>query len=360
MVSCTVDTVLGMMQCHRKGMYAWSSLVNAAIVFDEVHAYDERLFSTLLRWLETMRGTPTLLMTATLPEDRLSRLRRVVYMTHETPLVEVRGPDELESLPRYQRARQDPDTAVEACLGTGGKVLWVCNTVARCQAVADRAWTVSPLRYHSRYRYRDRVKRHEEVIRAFAEDGPCLAVTTQVCEMSLDLSADLLVTELAPVPSLVQRLGRLNRRAGLGDPPKPFVVVEPEHSLPYDESDLEVARAWLESAELAGAVSQRDLADAWRRVDTARSEPIHVSCNWLDGGFHTTPGDLRETAPSITVLLEQDASSVARGRVKAGEVALPMNAKRGLDWASWRRVKHVPVVPDEVISYEPLRGGEWR
>ena len=43
-------------------------------------------------------------------------------------------------------------------------------------------------------------------------------VCSQVAEMSLDLSADLLVTDLAPAPALIQRLGRLNRRAEDGDP----------------------------------------------------------------------------------------------------------------------------------------------
>ena len=40
---------------------------------------------------------------------------------------------------------------------------------------------------------------------------PAIAVTTQVCEMSLDLDADMLVTEVAPVTAMVQRFGRSNR-----------------------------------------------------------------------------------------------------------------------------------------------------
>src|SRR5262249_9123882 len=38
--SCTVDTVLGLIQNHRQGLYAWPALADAAFVFDEIHAYD--------------------------------------------------------------------------------------------------------------------------------------------------------------------------------------------------------------------------------------------------------------------------------------------------------------------------------
>src|SRR5699024_9311777 len=85
--------------------------------------------------------------------------------------------------------------------------------------------------YHSRFKYVDRVQRHGDVIDAFRAPGSTLASTTQVAEMSLDLSADLLVTDLAPVPALIQRLGRLNRRARPGDPPRSFIV------LPYGAMD---------------------------------------------------------------------------------------------------------------------------
>ena len=66
--------------------------------------------------------------------------------------------------------------------------------------------------YHSRFKLIDRVKRHDAVVRAFRKGRPAaLAITTQVCEMSLDMDADLLVTEACPVTSLIQRMGRCNR-----------------------------------------------------------------------------------------------------------------------------------------------------
>ena len=54
--------------------------------------------------------------------------------------------------------------------------------------------------------------RHKDLMRALKDTpGPALGVTTQVCEMSLDIDVDLLVTEDCPVTSLVQRMGRCNR-----------------------------------------------------------------------------------------------------------------------------------------------------
>ena len=106
-----------------------------------------------------------------------------------------------------------PWDQIHQAIGEGGKVLWVSNTVKRCieHARQASALDIAPVIVsHSRYRYVDRVQRHGEIIDAFQSNGPVLATTTQVCEVSLDISADLLITDLAPVPALIQRLGRLN------------------------------------------------------------------------------------------------------------------------------------------------------
>ena len=98
-------------------------------------------------------------------------------------------------------------------------------------AQADKA-KLPVVAYHSRFRYMDRVERHREVVDGFSstEKRGLLAVTTQVAEMSLDLDADLLVTELAPVPALIQRLGRLNRRVNEENPgtPRLAFIIPPE------------------------------------------------------------------------------------------------------------------------------------
>ncbi|WP_434384577.1 CRISPR-associated helicase Cas3' [Melittangium boletus] len=362
-LTCTVDTVLGLVQNQRKGLYAWPALCDACVVFDEVHAYDARLFGALLCFLEALPGIPVLLMTASLPEARLQALRALGQRVHGVPLAEIEGPADLEGLARYQRVFAEAEwSAVDACLARGGKVLWVSNTVERCLRVSEEAEQrgLPVRRYHSRFRYADRVLRHGEVIDAFQQAGPVLACTTQVAEMSLDLSADLLVTDRAPIPALIQRLGRLNRRATPASPssPAPFLVL-PFAGQPYDEKLLREADVWLERLG-TGPLSQRALVDAWTpRPEAEDSRPLPSA--WLEGGFTTEPAALREASPSLTVLRAEDADAVRRGQAKSQAMALPMNSPpQGLSWAVWPRVDFLPVAPLEALDYDPLRGARWR
>lgn len=358
-VACTVDTVLGLMQNNKRGLFAWPALAQSAFVFDEIHAYDDGLFGALLRFLRDLPTLPVLLMTASLPAARETALRRIV---EELPTI--RGPDDLETRPRYKKATMigdDPLALVEETLVAGGKVLWVCNTVGRVMEAANRACDFRPLLYHSRFKYEHRVERHRDVIEAFRADGPALAICSQVAEMSLDLSADLLVTDLAPVPALIQRLGRLNRRAEDGYPTKPFLVVEPEGAkpyLPYTLADLTAARIWLGKL-LDDGISQQHLANAWEQSGDA--PPLSVESAWLDGGPETKVKALREASPGITVLMEEDRARVKARPKSLARLVLPMPPPpRSLNWREWPKERGLPVAPEGTINYSPMRGAQWR
>lgn len=364
--SCTVDTVLGLTQNHRRGLYAWPALADAAFVFDEVHAYDDRLFAALLRFLTNCRGVPCLLMTASLPTARRAALEKALRAQGEM-IETINGPTDLENLPRYQRLlSDDPWEAVQQTLANNGKVLWVVNTVDRAFTIAEAAEQrgLPCLVYHSRFRYEDRVRQHGRVIAAFRTEAPVLTVATQVAEISLDLSADLLVTDLAPIAALIQRLGRLNRRATPANPipPKPFIIVEPQTEAPYKNQDdpfpFVPAHAWLERLGLA-ALSQADLARAWVDLDKERPlEPLESA--WLDGGFSTSPRPLRESDPGLTVLLEEDARTVEKGLVDPVRVRIPMTPPKGQDSQTWRQVAFARVPPADRISYDSERGARWK
>jgi CRISPR-associated endonuclease/helicase Cas3 len=353
-VACTVDTVLGLMQLNRRGLFGWPALAQSAFIFDEIHAFDDTLFGVLLRFLKDVSGVPVLLMTASLPESRQAALREV--LGHLDPIP---GQTDLEQLPRYRKhllTIKDPLEVVHNTLDAGGKVLWVCNTVGRVMNAARMMADRSPLIYHSRFKYEDRVERHRDVIAAFKMDGPAQAICSQVAEMSLDLSADLLVTDLAPVPALIQRLGRLNRRAKLGDPTKPFAVVEPDGPLPYALNELIAARDWLGRLD-RDDISQAQLVDRWEQADAAYSQPCTSA--WLDGGPVTMPKELRAGSDGITVVMAEDVLRVRAYPKTLPRLLLPM-PRPPQGWEAWPRERGLPVAPAGSIDYDTKGGARWR
>jgi CRISPR-associated endonuclease/helicase Cas3 len=167
------------------------------------------------------------------------------------------------------------------------------------------------INYHSRYKLAGRKVRHEQTVDAFQQiDRPALAVTTQVCEMSLDLDADVLITEVAPVSSLIQRFGRANRHRVRGaDFRARLFTYETESPLPYTKDEIQKAKEFL--SELGTSeVSQQRLTDLLERhsIDEPRTDG---SSRFLDSGYFATPGTFRDgdeyTRPCV---LDEDLKAV--------------------------------------------------
>ena len=370
-VSCTVDTVLCLLQNHRRGLYAWPALAGAAFIFDEIHSYDERLFGALLNFLGAMRGIPILLMTASLPQKRVDAIQAVLRQRKTSLALPERTRDllELEERPRYHRLFPDGDPmkVVRAEISAGGKVLWVCNTVNRAIEAADTALeeNLDPIIYHSRFRYEDRVWRHKEVIDAFRSGNPALAISTQVAEMSLDLSATLLVTDRAPVPAMIQRLGRLNRYARPGDATRPFLVVEPTDregrplKLPYGDGWWETSLEWLNALPECG-ITQSSISECWETLQRQEQRESAPESAWLHGGPVTQTRLLRELSPGISVILERDLVHFKRGAKRLSEIVLPMpSPPKTVEWRKWKNVNGIPVAPEGSIRYDGKRGAQW-
>lgn len=376
-VVCTVDTVLGLVQNQRRGLFLSPAISTGRFVFDEVHAYDDRMFAALLAFLRTFPKAPVLLMSASIPAGRRAAIEAVTG-----PLPAMPRPADVEAVPRYDMgpivALQEAWREVDDCLRAGGKVLWVSNTVGRAMTIGRRAAARGlPVHaYHSRFRYADRVDRHRDVVHGFDPGAPAvLAVTTQVAEMSLDLSADLLITDIAPVPALVQRLGRLNRRATPEEPgtPRRAVALDSPHPLPYSSEELAQGRGfWQEAHGAARPLSQGDLDTLMKKALGAAPWPppgeLAAASEWLEGGFVSRPGQLRDAGPTATVVLEQDerllraahANGHAALRKELLRCALPLPAKPHV-WTRWRRsplAPFHPLAPTAEVSYDHRWGAE--
>ena len=372
-VCSTVDTVLGIMQNNRRGIYLWPSLAHSVFVFDEIHAYDDAMFQALVRFIKELPGLPCLLMTASLPIERQDQLEKALSKTEKLG-GPIQGPTDLEERPRYLLksivdSTQSPWDEVEYAWDNSQKILWVVNTVKEAIQLYDEALArgtgLKPILYHSRYRYKDRRQRHAEVVDAFAakKNSPVLAITTQVAEMSLDLSADLLVTQLAPISALIQRLGRLNRRGLL--PHAPFIVYQPAQSLPYEETLLQEAAQWLQKFDTGKAISQKMLIQKWEEIQqvAGSKKPARIPMEWLDGLLKTEVRALRQASPSIDILLPADAQAIATRQpgYKVDELRISMTIPFKIQgWNSWETVAFCKVPPPYHIEYCPTRGAQWK
>ena len=80
---------------------------------------------------------------------------------------------------------------------------------------------------HSRFIATDRMANDAELLRLLGPDssgrsGKLIVVGTQVIEQSLDIDFDVMVTDIAPVDLMLQRIGRLHRhRRGEGQSRRP-------------------------------------------------------------------------------------------------------------------------------------------
>ena len=123
----------------------------------------------------------------------------------------------------------EPEEAARAALAAaraGAKVLVIRNTVKDCVATQEALEALAgdapePFRcrsvaapHHGRFAGPDRKQLDEAIEGAFGKERPAggrVAVATQTVEQSLDLDADLLITDLCPMDVLLQRVGRLHR-----------------------------------------------------------------------------------------------------------------------------------------------------
>jgi CRISPR-associated endonuclease/helicase Cas3 len=121
-----------------------------------------------------------------------------------------------------------------------------------------------------------------------------MAITTQVCEMSLDLDADVLITEWAPVSALVQRFGRANRHGKRGpDFRATLHTYKPDQALPYRDAELQAAQSFL--AALSGEdISQRELAEKLVEHSPKEGSLVQGSARFLSGGYFAVPGQFRD------------------------------------------------------------------
>lgn len=125
--------------------------------------------------------------------------------------------------------------ALAALQDSGKVVVVVCNTVARARAVftllregpAEARLLIGRIRDIDRdYLMQNGWYDRSRTDRTRSTGRPLILVSTQTIEVGADIDADVLISESAALPALVQRLGRLNRAGVLAGSPA-LVIHDP-------------------------------------------------------------------------------------------------------------------------------------
>ena len=243
-------------------------------VMDEIQLMGSGLATTtqlqaFRRQLGTMRGVQSIWMSATMRPEWLETVDFELDgdapgalaldetdHSHEKVKARIEAQKSIKESPFP--ASRDGKAEAELVLkahAAGSRTLVVANTVKRAVAIHAALSRHKPnarlVLVHSRFRPQDRQAVVEQLLDEPGESGT-IAVSTQVVEAGVDVSARTLFTDLAPWSSLVQRFGRCNRAGELKGASITWFDVETgkkSKTAPYDDGEIDSARERIRNLE---------------------------------------------------------------------------------------------------------------
>lgn len=242
----------------------FSKLAGSIVILDEIQSLPERympLIAATLNCITEYFGTRFILMTATQP--------RLMEVTHkilpENPACLELLPDNRKYFQELKRTRfiphlqekMDNEQFIEffrARWQRGKAALIVVNTIKRSIEIHDSLKKILAAKHPETkllYLSTNIIPKQRAKIIKTAEcclnnKSPLIMVSTQSIEAGVDLDFDLGFRDLAPLTSLVQTAGRVNREGRKGEYAPVYIVqIESDHSYIYKLHNLADTKALL-------------------------------------------------------------------------------------------------------------------
>ena len=228
---CTIDHLLMSLTQTREDHHLIDyNLANSCVVIDEADFYDEFTLANIMFLLEVLRmwKVPVLIMSASLPESSLSMYRRIGYnvnkiLEDENNTDNKRVRFKICEIACYESV-DELDYLVDTCIERGNGIIYL-NTVDKAMAVYrlvekridEKDIDVPVILYHSRFTESDKLLKEQELLDSLGrkawENGTAMgiAILTQIGEISINISSEIMVSEMCPIDRLMQRAGRLCR-----------------------------------------------------------------------------------------------------------------------------------------------------
>ncbi|MEQ3657356.1 MAG: CRISPR-associated helicase/endonuclease Cas3 [Glaciecola sp.] len=246
----------------------------SVLILDEIHSFDAYMHALIERVLQGQHQafSCVILLSATLPLSLKNKLVKsysgqvkgnayplithvdIDGVTKEFPVEQptIHKQIQLENwlsndlLPNAEQQQNLIEHAKK-----GAVVGVICNTVHDAQnlyqQMKSQINTVDDSLeidlFHARYTFSDRARIEKQILKTYGKDASRkgrILVATQVVEQSLDLDFDVMVSQIAPIEFLMQRMGRLWRHERINTQLCPrsehitqpiFITLLPSHSV---------------------------------------------------------------------------------------------------------------------------------
>lgn len=237
----TVDHLIySIVHGYKQADFALGNILNSVIIFDEIHYYETHTLRYILDSLRIFRdfNIPYIAMSGTLPSflvSELNGIREHICIEDDegmdfTPFI----------IKKESKSMFDVVDQIEKKYSQSKNQIIIANTVKRAKRMyrllEEKIPEENLYLLHSQFTFYDRWDK-ERRIRELVDKRPWILVSTQAIEISVDISCDVMHTELAPIDAIGQRGGRLNRGGKEHKNEYFMYVYQPENHLPYSSKN---------------------------------------------------------------------------------------------------------------------------
>lgn len=210
-ISTIYQIIKAIFSCKRYEMIL-AQLKDSIFIIDEIHCFDIEelgLLLTTLKFLKDKLNISICIMSASIPSNMQELIRRELSI-HRLIKSSKEDYKVRHKLYRVNKSILEDLDKIKKDLDDNKQVIVCVNSVNLAQELYLKLKDYNPKLIHSRFNARDREKAEQNI------KTSKLLIGTQAIEVSLDISYDVMYTEIAPFDSLQQRFGRINRRGEKG------------------------------------------------------------------------------------------------------------------------------------------------
>ncbi|WP_286857911.1 CRISPR-associated helicase Cas3' [Methanosaeta sp. UBA356] len=233
----TIDHLIySLVHGYKQADFALGNILNSVIILDEIHYYESHTLRYILDSLKILRdlNIPYIAMSGTLPSFIVEELNKIQPHT----LIE-----DVEGLKLEPFIIEKNSKSVFEAIDDIAKIYYneqnqiiIVNTVRRAKdlyhLLENKISRDNLFLLHSQFTFNDRSQKERE-INNLKGKKPWILVSTQAIEISVDISCDIMHTELAPIDAIGQRGGRLNRGGKNHNNEHFMYIYQPKDHLPY-------------------------------------------------------------------------------------------------------------------------------